>query len=207
MASILDFLLTDKSFALFSKVSEKTGESVENISTVFGAALPLFLGVLQKKSSTGQGSKDLVAAIENENFEDEFLLDLNSIEVEIYSNAGKKFLSGITENQKQINIFFLESFGLKESSNTYILQTAAGVLNHILYLQKKNEKIDSSEIRNLIISNLGASSLYNRSLISIILDKNEQGNIIQDIEGRIIGGGQNDKNSDGGVLGGMLGGK
>lgn len=207
MASILDFLLTDKASALFSKVSEKTGESVEDVSTVFGAALPLLLGVLQKKNNSEQGAKVLVTAIENGQFEEEFLSDLKSIELETYSTAGKKFLSKIFKNQEQINKLLSESLGLKENSTANILQTAAGVLNHILYLQKKNEKLDAAGIKDLIFSDLGASSLYDRSLISIILDKNEQGNIIQDIEGRIIGGGQNDKNSDGGVLGGMLGGK
>lgn len=207
MASILDFLITSKASALFAKVSEKTGETSENIEVVFGAVLPLILGAIQQKIRKEEDLKKLVAALENPSFDQGFLTDLKKIELKEYSSAGKDFLQQIIGPQEKFFQNLSEVLDVKEISVTFISQTAAGILLHITSLQYKTEKAKPSELEDIIRSQTGASSKYNHSLISVILDKSEEGNIIQNVEGRIIGGGQNDNDKDGGVLGGMLGGK
>lgn len=207
MASILDFLITAKASALFAKVSEKTGETPEDVGTVFGAVLPLLLGAIQQKIKTEEGVKEFIAALEKVGFEKDFLTDLNKIELEEYASAGKDFLPQLIESEDKFSKNLSDVLDVKETSVTFILQSAAGTLIHILSIQHSKENPDPSEMKDLIRSHLGSSSKFNHSLISTILDKSEGENIIQDVEGRIIGGGQNENNKDGGVLGGMLGGK
>lgn len=207
MASILDFLNTSKASALFSKISEKTGETKGDVETVFGAAFLLILGAMQKKIRNEEGTKEIYAVLENEKLGEKFLTDLNNFELEVYTSAGKDFLPKIMDSEEKMSNSLSVLLGVKEKSVSYISQTAAGTLIHILSIQKSKEKLSVSNMPELISSNMGSSSKFDHSLISTILDKNEEGNIIQDVEGRIIGGGQNKKDKDGGVLGGMLGGK
>lgn len=207
MASILDFLNTSKASALFSKVSEKTGETNGNVETVFGTAFLLILGAIQKKIKTEEGGQEFYSALEDKQLDDEFLIDLNNFELEIYTSAGKKFLPHVMDSVEDMSKSLSVLLGVKEISVSNISQIAAGTLVHILSIQKSKEKLSVLNMPELISSNMGSSSKYDHSLISTILDKNEEGNIIQDVEGRIIGGGQNEKNKDGGLLGGMLGGK
>lgn len=207
MASILDFLNTSKASALFSKVSEKTGETKGNVETVFGTAFLLILGAIQKKIRTEEGAQEFYSALEDKQLDDEFLIDLNNFELEIYTSAGKKFLPHVMDSVEDMSKSLSVLLGVKEISVSNISQIAAGTLVHILSIQKSKEKLSVLNMPELISSNMGSSSKYDHSLISTILDKNEEGNIIQDVEGRIIGGGQNEKNKDVGLLGGMLGGK
>lgn len=208
MASILDFLITTKASVLFSKVSEKTGETQEDVATVFGVALPLFLGGIQQKiNSEEKGLKELIALLDDSKLGSEFITDLNKIELEQYISVGNDFLQKLIRSEEKLSKILSEVLVVKESSVSYILPIAAGTLVHLLSIQRSKINPDNSEMKELIRSHLGVSSKFNNSLISTILDKNEEGNIIQDVEGRIIGGGLNENNKNRGALKGMLGGK
>jgi len=95
---------------------------------------------------------------------------------------------------------------MKETSVSAIFKIAAPVLMSILSIQRRNEDIEDSELEILIDSVLGSSSKFDPSLIQTIITKSSEGNIVNDVGGMILGGGNNGK-KDGGILGGMLGGK
>lgn len=207
MASILDLLSTHKGEVLISKVNQKTSESNDKIMAALAMGFPILLGAMNKNISSTEGKESLNNALNSEKHNPELIENLNNANPSELVDQGGKILNHILgSNQETIVSTIGSTLQMKESSIADILKMAAPVLMSILSTQKKNENIDSSGLENLINSVLGSSSKFDLSLIETFLDKNKDGSIIDDVGNMILGGGKKGK-KDGGILGGMLGGK
>ena len=83
---------------------------------------------------------------------------------------------------------------------------AAPVLLSILGSQKRKDNVNETNLSDLIGSVLGNNSSHNSSFLETILDRDKDGNIIDDISGMILGVNKNDRQK-GSILGGFTGGK
>ncbi|MFO8147711.1 MAG: DUF937 domain-containing protein [Bacteroidota bacterium] len=208
MASILDLLNTYKGSEFISKAMDKTGESKDTITTTLGLVLPILLGAMKKNIQDEKGARDLNSALDDPKHGEEFLEDINHKNPSALTSEGGKILQHVLgSNQENINKTLATTLGIKESSISDIIKMAAPLLMSVLASQKKEEKIETSGLDNLIESVMGSSGKFDSSLISTFLDKNKDGSVIDDINGMIFGGNNKSKKGKGGILGGMLGGK
>lgn len=207
MASILDLLNTTKGEVLVNKAKQKTSESNEKIIAVLGMGMPILLGAMNKNISSSEGKESLNNALNSPKHSQEVLEKLKETDPDILATEGDRILNHILGPNKQNIISTLGStLQMKDSSIADILKMAAPVIMSILSTQKKNENIEPSGLESLINSVLGSSAQFDSSLIETFLDKNKDGNIIDDVGKMILGGGKKGE-KDGGILGGMLGGK
>ncbi len=208
MASILDLLNTDKGSIFISKAMDKTGESKDTITTALGLALPILLGAMKKNIQDEKGARELNSALNDTKHGKEFLDNLNHKEPSAITSEGGKILKHVLgSNQENINKTVATTLGIEQSSISDIIKMAAPLLMSVLASQKKEEKVETSGLDNLIESVMGSSVKFDSSLISTFLDNNKDGSVIDDINGMIFGGNYKSKKGNGGILGGMLGGK
>lgn len=208
MASILDILNTDKGAKFISLAMEKTEESKDNITTTLGLVLPILLGSMKKNIQDEKGARELNSALNDPKHGKEFLNNLNQKSSSAMTLEGGKILQHVLgSNQENINKTIATTLGIKESSISDIIKMAAPLLMSVLASQKKEEKVETFGLDNLIESVMGSSGKFDSSLISTFLDKNKDGSVIDDINGMIFGGNNKSKKGKGGILGGMLGGK
>lgn len=207
MATILDLLNTDKGEKFIARVSEKTSESKEQVTALMGMVLPLLLGSMLKNIHTDEGKESLDSALNQEKHGEDFLSNLEHTDPAAMTSEGGKILDHILGGQKDNVINTLAgAIQMKTSSITAILYMTAPLLMSILGTQKKKEQIDASGLENLLSSVMGASGKFDSSLIEAFLDKDNDGNILNDVKSMILGG-TNGGKKEGGILGGMLGGK
>lgn len=207
MASILDLLKTDKGEEIISKASKRTSESEEKVTQVIGIALPLLLGAMRRNIATPEGKNDLNRALNSEKHGANYLEDLEDIDVEEMTADGGPILDHILgDTQNNVFTTIATTLGMKNSTVAEITKILAPVLLSILATQKKKANLDASGLEELLSSVLGATAKFDNSLIETLLDNKGDINIINDVKGMILGGGKSGK-KDGGILGGMLGGK
>lgn len=208
MASILDLLNTDKGSLFVTKAMDKTGESNDTINIALALALPILLGAMKKNIQDEKGARELNSALNDTKHGKEFLDNLNHKKPSVIASEGGKILEHVLgSKQEDINKTVATTLGIKESSISDIIKMAAPLLMSVLASQKKEENVETSGLDNLIESVMGSSGKFESSLISSFLDKNKDGSVIDDISGMIFGGNKKSKKGNGGILGGMLGGK
>ncbi|HSI69938.1 MAG TPA: DUF937 domain-containing protein [Gillisia sp.] len=207
MASILDLLNTNKGTEFISKASERTAESKEKVTGVIGMALPLLLGAMKRNINSSKGKNDLDQALNNEKHGEDYLENLGKIDAEEMTEDGGKILDHILgDKQNNIITTIATTMGLKNSTVAEITKMVAPLLMSILASQKEKEKVDGSGLDELLSSVMGSSGKFDNSLIETLLNNTGDINVINDVKGMILGGGKSGK-KDGGILGGMLGGK
>jgi hypothetical protein len=207
MASILDLLNTDKGEEIISKASERTSESEEKVTQVIGMALPLLLGAMKRNISSPEGKKDLNRVLNSEKHGANYLENLGDMDPEEMTEDGGQILDHILGGtQNNIITTIATTLGLKNSTVAEITKMLAPTLLSILATQKKKANVDASGLEELISSVMGATGKFDNSLIETLLDNKGDINVINDVKGMILGGGKSGK-KDGGILGGMLGGK
>lgn len=207
MASILDLLNTSKGEELISKASERTSESKEKVTGVIGMALPLLLGAMKRNINTSKGKKDLNQALNSEQHGEDYLENIGEMDAEEMTEDGGRILDHILgDKQNNIITTIAATMGLKNSTVAEITKMLAPLLMSILATQKRKENVDASGLEELLSSVMGSSGKFDDSLIETLLDKNGDISVINDVKGMILGGGKTGK-KDGGILGGMLGGK
>jgi len=208
MASILDLLNTDKGSEFISKAMDKTGESKDNITTTLSLVLPVLLGAMKKNIQDENGARELNSALNDPKHGQKFLDNINNKNPSAMASEGGKILQHVLgPNQENLNKTLATTLGIKQSSISEIIKMAAPLLMSVLASQKKEAKVETSGLDNLIESVMGSSGKFDSSLISTFLDKNKDGSVIDDISGMIFGGNNKSKKGKGGILGGMLGGK
>lgn len=207
MASILDFLGTQKGEEYISLATEKTSESSENVTAAFGMVLPLLLGAMKRNIASPGGLERLNSALDENTSGEDFLNNIKNLDPSELTEKGTENLDKILGTNKVAIFTTVGSIlQMKESSVEIISKMAALLLMNVLSTQKHKEKIASSGLVTLVDSTMGSSSKFDASLVDTFLEKSKDGNIIRDVEGQVLGGDKNGK-KDGGILGGMLGGK
>lgn len=207
MASILDLLNTDRGTELISKASKSTSESKEKVTGVIGMALPLLLGAMKRNINSPEGKNNLDQALNDKKHGENYLENFSEMDPDEMTADGSKILDHILgDRQNHIITTIATTMGMKNSTVAEITKMLAPLLLSILASQKRKENIDASGLGELLSSVMGSSGKFDNSLIETLLDNKPDINVINDVKGMILGGGKSGK-KDGGILGGMLGGK
>lgn len=208
MASILDLLKTRSGENLVEKASTETSENRENISAVLGVGFPLLVGAMQNNVRDEEGAQKLVDALEEEKHGEDIIKNFSGKDPSELSSEGEKILGHIFgSNRSNISHTIAQTLNMGEESVEEILKISAPMLMGILGSQKKKENINSSNIGELLQSLMGNTGKFDSSLIeTLLLGEEDDENVINNVKSMILGGG-NKGHKDGGILGGMVGGK
>ncbi|MDT0685609.1 DUF937 domain-containing protein [Autumnicola psychrophila] len=207
MASILDILNTQPGENLIKKAHKETNESKDDITSALVMGMPLILGALKNNSEKEKGAQALDKALTNEKHNGDLLENLQNSETGKITGEGEKIIGHVLGGQKDIIEETLsKTLGMSKNSISTILKLAAPVIMSLLGSQKRKDGVKANSLSGLIESLMGASSAHDSSLINSLIDKNNDGNIIDDVTGMVLGGGKKGKEG-GSILGGFTGGK
>ncbi|GAB5399325.1 MAG: DUF937 domain-containing protein [Aureisphaera sp.] len=215
MSGILDLLNSDMGRQIISGVSNETNQPTDKTASVLQMGLPILMGAMKRNASTPQGADGLMGALNGKH--DGSILD----------NLGGLFGGGVDQNVKDDGMGILghvlggsqnnvanalsNKSGMDSGSVMKILQVAAPILLGYLGKQKRQQNVSSqSGIGDLLGGLMGGGNEQpkQQSLIESILDGDNDGSVIDDVAGMLLGGGGNKKSGGlGGLLGGLFGGK
>ncbi|MEZ4874933.1 MAG: DUF937 domain-containing protein [Flavobacteriaceae bacterium] len=212
MAGILDLLNSDMGRQIISGVSNETNQPADKTASVLQMALPMLMGAMKRNASTPEGAEGLLGALNSKH--DGSILD----------NLGGLFGGGVDEEVKQDGAGILghvlggsqgnvaqalsQKSGMDSQSVMKILQVAAPLILGYLGKQKRQQNVESPDALGGLLGGLlggGKTQQKQQSLIESILDGNNDGSIVDDLAGMVLGGGSKKKSGLGGLLGGLFG--
>lgn len=212
MSGILDLLNSDLGKQIVGGISKETHQPEDKTASVVAMAMPILMGAMKRNANTEGGAASLMNALNNKH--DGSILD----------NLGSLFSGGVNEEVKKDGDGILghvlggskdtavhalsQKSGLDSSSVMQILQVAAPILLGYLGKQKQQQNVNSnSGIGDLLGGLMGGGSgqSQQQSMIESLLDGNNDGSVIDDIAGMVLGGGSQKKGSLGNILGGFFG--
>ena len=210
MSGILELLNSDLGKQIIGGVSQETNQPADKTANVVSMALPLLMGAMKRNAKTPEGAAGLMGALNNKH--DGSILD----------NLGGFFGGGVNEEAKQDGLGILghvlggsqnnvvsalsNKSGVDTDNVMKILTVVAPIVLGYLGKQKKQQSVsDQSGIGNLLGGLLGGGNQpeepKQQSLIESILDGDNDGSVIDDVAGMVLGG----KRGAGGLLGGLFG--
>lgn len=211
MSGILDLLNSDLGKQIVGGISKETHQPEDKTASVVAMAMPILMGAMKRNANTEGGAASLMNALNNKH--DGSILD----------NLGSLFSGGVNEEvkkdgdgilghvlggSKDTAVFALsQKSGLDSSSVMQILQVAAPILLGYLGKQKQQQNVNSnSGIGDLLGGLMGGGSgqSQQQSMIESLLDGNNDGSVIDDIAGMVLGGGSQKKGGLGNILGGFF---
>lgn len=212
MSGILDLLDSDLGRQIIGGISQETKQPADKTASVVTMALPILLGAMKRNASSEDGAANLMNALNKKH--DGSILD----------NLDGLFGGGVNEEVKQDGLGILghvlggsqnnavhalsQKSGLDTNAVMQILQVAAPILLGYLGKQKQEKNLNSDSGIGDLLGNLmggGSKQPQQQSMIESLLDGNNDGSVIDDIAGMVLGG-SNQKNSGlGGLLGGFFG--
>lgn len=211
MAGILDLLNSDLGKQIIGGISQETNQPADKTASVVTMPMPILLGAMKRNASNESGAANLMNALNSKH--DGSILD----------NLGGLFGGGVNEEVKQDGLGILghvlggsqdnavralsQKSGLDTNSVMQILQVAAPILLGYLGKQKQQKNVNSdSGIGDLLGGLMGGGKKQpkQQSMIESLLDGNNDGSVIDDIAGMVLGGSQK-KGGLGGLLGGFFG--
>ncbi|MBB4119954.1 hypothetical protein GGR32_002266 [Mesonia hippocampi] len=204
MASILDLLKTDVGEQLIQGATTETGETKDNIVSVLSMALPTMLGAMNKNIQTEEGAKKLNHALEDTRHDGSILSQLGgivgggSVDNSLLSDGAGILSHLLGGKQTNVENSISKTTGVSMSSVTKIIQMAAPVLMGFLGNAKRKDGVSQSGLTDLIGAAMGESS-SNMSIIESLLDADNDGSVIDDVAGKLLG------DKAGGLLGGLFG--
>jgi hypothetical protein len=212
MSSILDLLNSDLGKSLINGAAAQTGQSTEKTSNVLSQAMPLILGAMQRNAATPQGAQSLNKALEDPRHTGGGMVDLlgslmGGGDSSSLLNEGAGILGHVLGGkQPQVENALSKTSGMDTESIAQILKIAAPIVMGMLSKQKQVTNTDQNGIGGLLGNVLGQGGGGNQSFLESILDANNDGSIIDDVAGMVMGGSKK-KGGLGGLLGGLFGGK
>lgn len=212
MSGILDLLNSDLGKQIVGGISKETHQPEDKTASVVAMAMPILMGAMKRNANTESGAASLMNALNNKH--DGSILD----------NLGSLFSGGVNEEVKKDGDGILghvlggskdnavhalsQKSGLDSNSVMQILQVAAPILLGYLGKQKQQQNVNSnSGIGDLLGGLMGGGSgqSQQQSMIESLLDGNNDGSVIDDIAGMVLGGGSQKKGGLGNILGGFFG--
>lgn len=214
MSGLLDLLNSDLGRQIISGVSNETNQPADKTASVLQMGLPILMGAMKRNASTPDGADGLLGALNGKH--DGSILD----------NLGGLFGGGVDQSVKDDGMGILghvlggsqnnvasalsNKSGMDSGSVMQILQVAAPILLGFLGKQQRQQNVSSqSGIGDLLGGLMGGGSAQpkQQSLIESILDGDNDGSILDDVAGMVLGGGNKKKGGLGGLLGGLFGGR
>ena len=189
MASILDFLNTDKGKEFVDRSSTEVNESPEKVKSVLGMALPMIMGALKKNTSSPEGAEKLNAELEKEKHNGSILDNIGSMGLSGLMGEGSGILSHIFGGKDSKIVDAVSSAtGMDSAKVGKLLKMAAPVIMGILGTQKRKDGVDKNGITGLVGSVLGSNSSHDQSLLETFMDSDGKGSVAKDVAGKIFGG-------------------
>ncbi|WP_339701361.1 DUF937 domain-containing protein [uncultured Marixanthomonas sp.] len=213
MAGILDLLNSDMGKQIISGISNEAKQPADKTASVLSMGLPILMGAMKKNAKSEQGAAGLMSALSNSKH-DGSLLD----------NLGGFFGGGVNEDSKIDGLGILghalggsqdnvvgalsKKSGMDSNSVMQILQVAAPILLGYLGKEKRQQNVDSqsgitSLLGNMMAGNSQEEQDKEQSLIESLLDGDNDGSIIDDVAGMVLG--NSSKSGLGGMIGGLFG--
>lgn len=204
MSGIMNLLGGDLGKSLVEGLSSQTGQSKSSTSNLLNMAMPVLMQAMQRNASTPKGASGLLDALTGKH--DGSILDnLGTIFSGSNSNAvqedGGKILGHVFGNRQQnIQNALSKQSGIDVSSVSQILKMAAPIVMGLLGKQQRQASVnDASGLNNLLGGLIGGNFQNNKqSFFESILDADNDGSIVDDVAGAVLG-----KSNSG--LGGILG--
>ncbi len=204
MSGLLNLLGSDLGKSLIEGLSSQTGQSKSNTSNLLNMALPVLMQAMQRNASTAKGASGLLNALSNKH--DGSILDnLGGIFTGGNANAieqdGGKILGHILGNrQANVQQALSRQSGVKPSAVGQILKVAAPILMGLLGKQQRQSSVsDANGLTNLLGGLIGGNFHDNKqSFFESILDADNDGSVLDDVAGAVLG----QKNNN---IGGLLG--
>ncbi len=212
MSGILDLLTSDLGKQIISGVSSDTQQPEDKTAKVLAMAMPVLMGAMKRNTNSPQGAEGLLNALNSKH--DGSILD----------NLGGLFSGGVNPEVKQDGAGILnhvlggsqtnvanalsQKSGVDTSTVMNILKVAAPILLGYLGKQTRQRNVSQpSQLGGLLEGVLGTGQQGNKqqSLIESLLDGNNDGSILDDVAGMVLGGGNKKSGGLGGLLGGLFG--
>ena len=189
MASILDFLDTEKGKEFVQKSSEEVNESPDKVKSALGMALPMIMGAIKKNVDSPEGAEDLNRELKKEKHDGSVLDKLGVGRLSGLMGEGSGILSHVLGgSQSKIASAVGSAIGMDASKVSKLLQMAAPVIMGILGKQKRKDNIDSGGgISDLVGSVLGTNSSHDQSMLETFMNSDKGGKIADDVAGKIFG--------------------
>ncbi len=210
MSGILDLLNSDMGRTLISGVSNQTNEPQDKTQTVLTMALPVLMAAMKRNAATPEGAEGLLGALNSSKHDGSILNNLGGLFSggvdDTVLNDGSKILGHVLGNkQSNVENVLSAKSGMSSSSVAQILKVAAPILMGMLAKKKNETNVNTTSGLEGMLGGLlgGSSARQEQSFLEAILDSNNDGSVIDDVAGMVLGG--NKKSAEGG-LGGMLGG-
>ena len=192
--NISDLLNSASGQAMVQSVSQQLGLNKNEASSAIGAALPTILAGLTRNAQTSEGAQSLNNALETKH--DGSLLDnLGSIlggngNIQALQQDGNGILKHIFGNQLggvEQNVSQKSGIGLDKIAS--LLPILAPIVMAYLGKQKQQNSVSAGGLGDLLGSLLGGGASQSKSsggimdLVTGILDKNNDGNVFDDLIG------------------------
>lgn len=210
MSGILDVLNTDLGKTIISGIAGQTGQNENKTGSVLSMALPVLMQAMKNNTSTPQGAKGLLGAL-NSNHDGGILDNLGGlfgggVDSNVLDDGGKILGHILGGKQQNVQNVLSQKSGMDEGAVGQILKVAAPILMGILGKQARQQNVNnSSGIENLLGGLIGGSSAQQeQSFLESMLDADGDGSIVDDVAGMVLGGNKK-KSGLGGLLGGLFG--
>lgn len=213
MSGILDLLNSELGNKIVGGISRETHQPEDKTAAVVAMAMPILMGAMKRNTHQKGGAESLLNAL-NQKHDGRMLDNLDGV-----------FGGGVNEEVKQDGLGILghvlggsqnnavkalsDKSGLDTNSVMQILQVAAPILLAYLGKQKQQKNIDStSGLDDLLGGLMGGGKQpqqqKQQSMIESLLDGNNDGSVIDDIAGMVLGGSNKKSGGIGDILGGFL---
>ncbi len=213
MASILDLLNSDIGKTLINGTSQQLGQDKAKTTTALNAALPLLLGAMKNNAKTPEGATGLLSALGNEKHSGGILDNLgnilggSNIDDDVMQDGAGILRHVFNGKEQNVASAVSKSSGLDAGSAMNIIKVAAPVLMGLLGKESRQQNVaDQNGIGNLLSGLLGGESQQQESMVTRLLDADNDGSVIDDVAGMLLDGGGK-KGGIGGLLSGLLGNK
>jgi hypothetical protein len=198
MSGIMNLLGGDLGKSLVEGLSSQTGQSKSNTSNLLNMAMPVLLQAMQRNASSPKGAAGLMGALSNKH-DGSILSNLDQIFFGSSASAieedGGKILGHVFGNRQQnIQNALSKQSGVDASSVSKILKIAAPVVMGLLGKQQRQASVtDASGLTNMLGGLIGGNFHNNKqSFFESILDADNDGSIVDDVAGAVLGKSNND---------------
>ncbi len=212
MSGILDLLKSDLGKTIINGVSQQSGQTEDQTSSVLTMALPVLMGAMKRNANSQGGADSLMNAL-NGKHDGSILNNLTDLfnggvdENVLNDGAGIiKHVLGSSENN--VTNALSQKTGIDSSSILDMLKVAAPLAMGYLGKQTKEQNLtDNGAIGNLLGGLLGdkENESTQQNLIESFLDGNNDGSVLDDVAGMLLDSNSSKKGGLGNLLGGIFG--
>ncbi|MGC6438398.1 MAG: DUF937 domain-containing protein [Flavobacteriaceae bacterium] len=195
MSGLLNLLGSDLGESLIEGLSSQTGQSKSNTSKLLNLAVPVLMQVMQRNAATPHGASGLLGALSHKH--DGRILDqLGEIFANNNSNAiardGSKILGHVLGNRRQnVENAISQQSGINNSTVSQILKIAAPIVMGFLGKQQRQSAVNDANGLTNLLGGLVDGNFHdkggNQNLFESILDADQEGSIIDDVAGAVLG--------------------